>query len=255
MMPRLDSLSTSPVLPPLSAERFTRQIFLPEIGFDGQMRLHRARVLVVGCGALGSVAAWYCAATGIGTIGLADDDTIALHNLHRQPLYTPDEIGHKKTDILFRKLKAFAPALDIQRFPAIDSANAYAVCSQYDVVIDGTDTFFAKFLLNDICSALRLPFVYGSVYQLESQCALFDMQKATLRTLFPHEPPPTAVPDCAGSGTLGVVTSLTALWQVQLALAYLLGWQPLRANVLFLWNMKTLTMQEISLADSNDTAL
>lgn len=231
---------------PLDTERFTRQIFMPDIGLEGQIALRNTRVFVAGCGALGSVCAWYCSALGVGSIALADDDTVALHNLHRQTLYMPHECGLRKTDVLCNRLQEFAPAMSITTHPALTPHNAHALLSGCDYVIDGTDNFPAKFLLNDVCHALHIPLVYGSVYRLDAQCALLDMQNATLRTIFPHEPEDGSVPDCAGSGTVGTVTSMVALWQVHLLMAHRLQWQPSNANRLFLWNMNT--MQQTSVA-------
>ncbi len=237
---------------PIDADRFAHQLWMPDIGLDGQTTLRDTRVLVVGCGALGSIAAWYLAASGIGTLALSDGDTVAIHNLHRQVLYRPDDCGVKKTQVLRNRLKEFAPFITVNEYSAIIADNADMILRDFDYVVDGTDNSAAKFLLNDVCAKYTIPLVYGSVYRLEGQCALFPMHSnnvghpTTLRTLFPQEPNADAISDCAGSGTLGTVTSMIALWQAHLLIAHRLRWQGADVPRLFLWDMKT--MQQTSIA-------
>ncbi|HSJ15725.1 MAG TPA: molybdopterin-synthase adenylyltransferase MoeB [Longimicrobiales bacterium] len=190
--------------------RYSRHLVLPEIGWRGQALLKQARVAVVGAGGLGSPAALYLAAAGVGTIGLIDDDVVDTTNLQRQVLYGTGDVGRPKLEAAAERLRAANPHIQVVRHPLrLTSANALHVLHDYDVVIDGTDNFPTRYLVNDACVLLGKPCVYGSVLRFEGQAAVFDGRDGPCyRCLFREPPPPGLVPDCAEGGVLGVLPGI-----------------------------------------------
>jgi molybdopterin/thiamine biosynthesis adenylyltransferase len=190
-------------------QRYARHIILDEVGGAGQRRLLDARVLVVGAGGLGSPVALYLAAAGVGTIGLADFDAVDITNLQRQILHDTSEIGNAKTASGTRRLQALNP--DVNVIPIdrrMDSSNAFEILGDYDVVIDGSDNFPTRYLLNDACYLLRKPLSHGAIFQFEGQVTTFDARRddsPCYRCLFPMPPPPGSVPNCAQAGVFGVL--------------------------------------------------
>ncbi len=195
--------------------RYDRQILLPEFGMEGQEKLKEAKVLVIGCGGLGSPVLLYLAAAGIGTLGIVEDDTIALSNLQRQILYTSDKIGKSKILEAERRLKALNPLVTIVKYDVrLSSLNALAIIKAYDIVVDGTDNFPTRYLINDACVILNKPFVYGAIHRFEGQVALFNYKgSATYRDLFPTPPPPEQAPNCSEAGVLGVLPGIIGSMQ------------------------------------------
>lgn len=228
----------TPPLTPDERERYGRQMILPEIGEAGQQRLRAARVLLVGAGGLGSPAALYLAAAGVGTLIICDADRVDRSNLHRQVLHSEDSVGQPKTRSAAARLLTLNPSLECIAHPVrITSANALELIAACDLVVDGSDNFPTRYLVNDACVFLRKPLVYGAVDRFEGQVAVFDTTAAgpCYRCLFPEPPPPGAVPSCAEAGVLGVVPGLIGLWQAAEALKILLGLgRPLRGRLLLI---------------------
>ena len=213
-------------LPALSAAemaRYSRHILLEQIGVPGQQRLAAARVLVIGAGGLGSPAALYLAAAGVGTIGIADFDRVEEHNLQRQLLHDTASVGDAKVDSAARRLRAANPFVKIVPHPeGVTVDNAIALFSNYDVIIDGTDNFVSRYLDNDAAYFARRPLVYGSVYKFEGQVTVLDTPNGgpCHRCLFPTPPATGSVPGCGEAGVLGalcgVIGSLQALETIKL---------------------------------------
>jgi len=196
-------------------QRYARQIVLPELGQAGQRRLGQARVLLIGAGGLGSPAALYLAAAGIGTLGLIDHDKVDRSNLHRQVLHRDDRIGMAKTESARRTLEALNPAIRIQTHELrLDSGNVEQLFDGYDVVVDGSDNFPTRYLVNDACVKLGLPLVYGAVQGFEGQVSVFaGGGQPCYRCLFPQPPAAEFAPNCNEAGVLGVIPGIIGLLQ------------------------------------------
>ena len=206
--------------------RYARHIILPGIGVDGQRKLMDAGVLVIGAGGLGSPAAMYLAAAGVGTIGLVDFDRVELSNLQRQLLHDTDDVGRPKVESARDRLASLNPNVDVVAHETLlSSENAFDVLRAYDVVVDGTDNFPVRYLVNDACQMLGKPLVYGSIYQWEGQASVFLPGPDTpcYRCLFPEPPPPGTVPSCAEGGVFGVLPGIVGSIQAVEAIKLVLG--------------------------------
>ena len=210
-------------------ERYSRHLKLPEVGEAGQRKLEAARVVLIGAGGLGSPAAFYLAAAGIGTIVIADDDMVDRSNLQRQILHTEDRIGTSKVASAHSTLSALNPRTNIEAVAErVTSDNVERILAHADVVIDGADNFAARYLLNDACVKLAKPLVYGAVHRFEGQVSVFDAGRQRgiapcYRCLFPEPPPPEAAPNCAEAGVLGVLPGVIGLLQATEAIKLILG--------------------------------
>jgi sulfur-carrier protein adenylyltransferase/sulfurtransferase len=206
--------------------RYARHIILPGIGADGQARLAEARILVIGAGGLGSPAAMYLAAAGVGTLGLVDFDQVELSNLQRQLLHDTDDVGRSKVESGRDRLSELNPNVEViaQRV-LLSSANAFEVLGDYNVIVDGTDNFPVRYLVNDATQMLGKPLVYGSIYQWEGQASVFMPGPETpcYRCLFPEPPPPGTVPSCAEGGVFGVLPGIIGSIQAVEAIKLILG--------------------------------
>jgi len=205
---------------PLSAreiERYARHVLIPDVGMDGQRRLKNARVLVVGAGGLGSPALIYLAAAGVGTIGVVDDDVVELSNLQRQVVHGVGDVGRLKSESAAQRLASVNPLVRVMRHDVrIDSTNALQIIAGYDIVLDGTDNFPTRYLLNDACVLLGKPDVWGSIYRFDGQTSIWWARHGPCyRCLFPEPPPPGLVPSCAEGGVLGVLCA--AIGSIQAA--------------------------------------
>ncbi|MEO8438952.1 MAG: molybdopterin-synthase adenylyltransferase MoeB [Spartobacteria bacterium] len=206
--------------------RYSRHIMLPEIGVAGQERLKAARVLCLGAGGLGSPAALYLAAAGVGTIGLVDDDRVALSNLHRQLLHGTADIGRPKTESARDRLGAVNPEVEVRLHACrFESGNAEAILRDYDLIVDGTDNFATRYLSNDVAVFARKPNVYGSIFRFDGQTTVFapHLGGPCYRCLFPEPPPPGEVPSCAEAGVLGVLPGIVGTMQATEAIKLILG--------------------------------
>lgn len=207
--------------------RYARHIILPEVGGEGQRKLLDARVLVVGAGGLGSPAALYLAAAGVGTIGLADFDEVDITNLQRQILHRNEDVGRPKTESGAETLRRLNPDIVVEPVSEkLDSCNALRVIEPYDVVIDGSDNFPTRYLLNDACYLTTTALVSGSIFQFEGQVTTFVpswRESPCYRCLFPKPPPPGSVPNCAQAGVFGVLAGTIGTIQATEAVKLLVG--------------------------------
>src|SRR5438094_2096423 len=197
-------------------QRYSRHLIMPEVTAEGQRRLKAARVLCIGAGGLGSPAALYLAAAGVGTIGIVDFDEVDLSNLQRQILYGTKDIGRGKLESAQDRLRDINPEIKIEFHQCrFSSENASQIVPKYDIVVDGSDNFATRYLSNDVCVFERKPNVYGSVFRFEGQTTVFapHLGGPCYRCLFPEPPPPEAIPSCAEAGVLGVVPGLIGLIQ------------------------------------------
>ena len=183
---------------------------LAEVGFRGQEKLKDAKVLMIGAGGLGCPTLQYLAAAGVGTIGIVDFDKIELHNLQRQILFTTEDIGQAKATVASKKLKALNPEITISAInEMLTKENAHRIIASYDIIVDGSDNFSTRYLVNDTCVALNKPLVYGSILKFEAQLAVFNYKGGKqLRDLYPEPPKPEDVPSCDANGVLGTVPGI-----------------------------------------------
>ncbi|MCI4332021.1 MAG: molybdopterin-synthase adenylyltransferase MoeB [Thermoplasmata archaeon] len=219
------STRSEPVLDADEMRRYSRHLLLPDVGVRGQKRLKAGRVLIVGSGGLGSPAALYLAAAGVGEIGLVDHDRIELSNLQRQILYSTSDVGRPKLEAASQRLQQLNPRVKvIQHASVLSSENALDIIRPYDVVVDGTDNFPTRYLVNDACVLLGKPNVYGSIHRFEGQASVFDASRGPCyRCLYPEPPPPDLVPSCAEGGVLGVLPGIIGMIQATEAVKILLG--------------------------------
>jgi len=206
--------------------RYSRQLLLPEVNAQGQRQIKAAHVLCIGAGGLGSPAALYLTAAGIGTLGLVDADRVDASNLQRQILYGTDDVGESKLEKARARLRQLNPDVEIVLHEArLTSANATEIIANYDVVIDGSDNFPTRYLSNDVCVFARKPNIYGSVFRFEGQASVFapHLGGPCYRCLFPEPPPPGAAPSCAEAGVLGILPGIIGLIQATEALKLIIG--------------------------------
>src|SRR5215212_9144019 len=215
-------------LPSLSAmeiKRYSRHLILPEVGVDGQRKLKAARVLCIGAGGLGSPVALYLAAAGVGTVGIVDFDVVDYSNLQRQILHGTGDVGRSKLESARDKLTALNPEVRVELHDtALSSANALDLFRPYDVIVDGTDNFPTRYLVNDACVLLRKPNAYGSIFRFEGQASVFGLESGPCyRCLYPEPPPPGLVPSCAEGGVLGVLPGIIGVIQATETIKLILG--------------------------------
>lgn len=217
----------APAGEPLSQEEiihYSRHLIMPEIGMSGQRRLKASSVLMIGAGGLGSPLAQYLAAAGVGTIGIVEFDTVDKSNLHRQVLYSSEQIGLPKLDCAQQRLGALNPHINIVPHDSrLTADNALDIIADYDLVVDGTDNFPTRYLVNDACVLLGKPNVYASIYRFEGQLSVFWAEKGPCyRCLYPEPPPPGLVPSCAEGGVLGVLPGIMGTLQANEVIKVLL---------------------------------
>lgn len=217
--------------------RYSRHIILPEVGGKGQKKLLSSKVLLVGLGGLGSPAALYLAAAGVGTLGLVDFDSVELSNLQRQVIHTTQDLGKPKVRSARETIEAINPAIKVvEYFQRLNSANVMEILKDYDLVLDGTDNFSTRFLLNDACVLARKTCIYGAVFRFEGQVSVFDpTQGPCYRCFVPEMPPPGSVPSCQEAGVLGVLPGTVGLLQATETIKLILGiGRPLIGRLLLL---------------------
>lgn len=206
-------------------QRYSRHLILPEVGLKGQKKLREARVLVVGAGGLGSPLLLYLAAAGVGTIGIVDFDTVDFSNLQRQIVHSEKDVGRRKTDSAEEKIRALNSSVNVvKHYERLTSENALSIIRDYDVVIDGTDNFPTRYLVNDACVLLGKPCIYGSIFRFEGQVSVFDAKRGPCyRCLYEKPPPPGMVPSCAEGGVLGVLPGVIGTIQAMEAIKLILN--------------------------------
>jgi molybdopterin/thiamine biosynthesis adenylyltransferase/rhodanese-related sulfurtransferase/molybdopterin converting factor small subunit len=221
-------LTVEPELPSLSGEeiqRYNRHLIMPEVGMDGQRKLKNGSVLLIGAGGLGSPAALYLAAAGVGRIGLVDFDAVDYSNLQRQVLHSTHDVGRPKLASASDRLKALNPTVHIETHEVtLSSTNALDLFRPYDVIVDGTDNFPTRYLVNDACVLLGKPNAYGSIFRFEGQASVFATKDGPCyRCLYPEPPPPGLVPSCAEGGVLGVLPGVIGTIQATEAIKLIVG--------------------------------
>ncbi|QEM10615.1 HesA/MoeB/ThiF family protein [Mucilaginibacter rubeus] len=201
-------------------KRYNRQMILPELGLHGQEKLKAARVLMIGAGGLGCPVLQYLAAAGAGTIGIVDDDVVDISNLHRQILYSAADIGQQKALIAKQKLNQLNPFIELITYTErVTAANAQQLISNFDVVIDGSDNFTTRYLVNDTCAVLGKPLVFGSIFKFEGQVSVFNhLGGPNYRDIFPEAPPENEVPNCAEIGVIGVLPGIIGTYMANEAI-------------------------------------
>lgn len=229
--------------------RYSRHLLLPEVGPEGQRRLKAARVLLVGAGGLGSPAALYLAAAGIGTLGIVDFDAVDLTNLQRQVLHGTSDVGTAKTDSAESRLHDLNPHVTVDKFSErLTSANAQGILGEFDVIVDGSDNFPTRYLVNDAAVLAGKPNVYGAIFRFEGQVSVFDAARGPCyRCLYSEPPPPGLVPSCAEAGVLGVLPGVIGSLQALEAIKLVLGAGESLVGRLLLFDALALRFRELRL--------
>ncbi|HVZ97578.1 MAG TPA: HesA/MoeB/ThiF family protein [Chitinophagaceae bacterium] len=243
-----------------SYERYQRQIILPEFGEEGQQKLSQAKVLVIGAGGLGCPVLLYLAAAGAGTLAIADDDVVALNNLHRQVLYSVKDIGLSKAVTAARKLNELNPEIKIipcnTRFT---TDTALELINEFDIILDGTDNFSTRYMINDACVLLDKPLVYGAISQFEGQVAVFNYsannnaEKINYRDIFPHPPKEDEVLNCAEAGVLGVLPGIIGTMMANETIKMITGIGEVLSGRLFTYNALNNQVYILSLSAAGET--
>src|SRR5438552_10295328 len=205
--------------------RYSRHLIMPEVGMEGQQRLKAARVLCIGAGGLGSPLLMYLAAAGVGTLGVVDFDVVDFTNLQRQIIHSTADVGRRKLDSAEETVRGIYPFVKVKKFEErLTSANALALFCQFDVIVDGTDNFPTRYLVNDACVLTGKPNVYGSIFRFEGQASVFATKEGPCyRCLYPEPPPPGLVPSCAEGGVLGILPGLVGVMQATEVIKLILG--------------------------------
>jgi sulfur-carrier protein adenylyltransferase/sulfurtransferase len=229
--------------------RYSRHLIMPEVGVDGQLKLKKAKVLLIGTGGLGAPVAMYLAAAGVGKLGLVDFDTVDVSNLQRQVIHGTKDIGKKKVDSAEETMRDINPFIEIVKHEVpLTSANALEIIKDYDIVADGTDNFPTRFLVNDACVLLGKPNVYASIFRFEGQATVFCKDDGPCyRCLYPEPPPPGLVPSCAEGGVLGILPGVVGLIQATEVIKLILGeGQPLQGR-LMLYDALAMKFRELKI--------
>jgi molybdopterin/thiamine biosynthesis adenylyltransferase/rhodanese-related sulfurtransferase len=237
------------VLTPDQKKRYSRHLLIPEVGSEGQAKLLASRVLFIGAGGLGAPAMLYLAAAGVGTIGIIDFDIVDVSNLQRQIVHTTDRVGQKKTDSAARSIHALNPDIEVVEFDEmLTEENVRRIIEGFDVVVDGTDTFETRYILNDAAVRAGIPVVHASVFRFEGQLTVFQPYAGPCyRCLYPTAPPPELAPGCSVAGVLGVVPGTLGILQATEALKLLLGiGEPLIGRLL-IYDALDMSFQELKL--------
>lgn len=242
---------------PEQLHRYSRHIILKEVGVEGQLRLNQARVLVVGAGGLGSPVALYLAAAGVGTIGIIDDDVVELSNLQRQIIHATADVGRHKVDSAFNSLQAMNPDVKVQPYKLqLCADNVMSIIKEYDFVVDGTDNFAAKFLVNDACVLAGIPFSHGGVLRFSGQVmTVLPGQSACYRCVFRQPPPEEAVTSCSQAGILGAIAGILGTIQAAETLKFITGTGQLLTDTLLSFDALTMNFRKIPLSRQEDCSV
>lgn len=226
--------------------RYSKHLLVPEIGEAGQMKIKNAKVLVIGAGGLGCPILQYLTSAGVGTLGVVDFDTVALHNLHRQILYTEADVDLPKVKQAKKVLEKVNPLIEIEVFQEkITSENIERILTSFDIIVDGCDNFSTRYLVNDTCVELGKPLVYGSIFRFEGQIAVFNHQGSKdLRGIFPEAPNTEDVPDCSLNGVMSSLPGIIGTMMAQETLKLIIGLPTLR-NELMVFSTLDWTLQRL----------
>ena len=229
--------------------RYSRHLILPEVGMEGQLKLKQAKVAMIGAGGLGAPLGLYLAAAGVGRIGLVDFDVVDASNLQRQVIHGTKDIGRKKLDSAADRMRDINPNIQIDKYDTgLTSENAFEVLKHYDLVVDGTDNFPTRYLVNDACVLLKKPNVYGSIFRFEGQATVFAYEDGPCyRCLYPEPPPPGLVPSCAEGGVLGILPGIIGLVQATEAVKIILGVGETLKGRLLLYDALGMRFRELKL--------
>ena len=244
------AVATPPI--PLTKDeilRYSRHLILPEVSMEGQLKLKNAKVLMVGAGGLGAPLGLYLAASGVGRIGVVDFDVVDFTNLQRQVIHGTKDVGKKKLDSAAESMLDINPYMTVDKFDtAITSDNAFEIIKDYDMVVDGTDNFPTRYLINDACVLLKKPNVYGSIFRFEGQATIFAYPGGPCyRCLYPEPPPPGLVPSCAEGGVLGILPGIIGLIQATEAVKLILGVGETLVGRLMLYDALAMRFRELKL--------
>ncbi len=238
-------------------QRYSRHLIMPEVGMEGQLKLKRARVLTIGTGGLGAPLGLYLAAAGVGHLGLVDFDVVDSSNLQRQVTFTTADVGKPKSEAAKARLSALNPAIEIVSYETrLTSDNALELFRDYDIIVDGTDNFPTRFLVNDACVLLGKPNVYGSIFRFEGQATVFGYPGGPCyRCLYPEPPPPGLVPSCAEGGVLGVLPGIVGSIQAMETIKLILGTGEPLVGRLLLFDALAMRFRELKLKKNPDCPL
>lgn len=235
-------------------ERYSRQIILPNVGGKGQDKIMKARVLVVGTGGLGAPCSFYLAAAGVGRIGLVDSDKVELNNLQRQIAHTTDSVGVPKTESAKARLRALNPEVEvITHSLRLDSGNILNIIKDYDIVVDGSDNFPTRYLVNDACVIAKKPLVHSGIFRYDGQImTIVPGAGPCYRCLFPEPPPPGAVPSCQEGGILGAVAGVLGVLQANEVLKFILATGELLSGKLLIFNALESSFRKVLVPKDKD---
>lgn len=235
-------------------ERYSRQIILPEVGGVGQRKIMQAKVLIIGCGGLGSPCAYYLASAGVGKIGLVDSDRVELNNLQRQILHSTHNVGRAKVESAKERLLSLNPDIQITTHHLrLTSENTLDVIKDYDLIVDGSDNFPTRYLINDACVISNKPLFHAAVLRFDGQATtIIPHQGPCYRCLFPEPPPPGAVPSCQEAGILGAVAGILGVIQSTEVLKYILGKGELLVGKLLVFNALEMSFRKVSIQRSSN---
>ena len=237
--------------------RYSRHLIIPDVGMSGQKRLKNARVLCVGAGGLGSPALMYLAAAGVGTLGIAEFDTVDESNLQRQIIHGQSDIGRSKAESARDSVREINPLTEVVLHQTrLDSTNVMEIFSQYDLIVDGTDNFATRYLVNDACVLLGKPYVWGSIYRFDGQASVFWSDYGPCyRCLYPEPPPPGMVPSCAEGGVLGVLCASVGSIQVNEAIKLLMGIGDPLVGRLMIYDALEMTYRQVKVRKDPECAI
>jgi sulfur-carrier protein adenylyltransferase/sulfurtransferase len=234
--------------------RYARQTILPQMGLEGQEKLTKAKVLVIGCGGLGGPVLSYLAAAGVGTIGLIEFDTVSLSNLHRQVIFETKDIGQQKIEIAKQRIQTLNPNVTVLSYNTqLTSKNALEIFSEFDLIVDGSDNFPTRYLVNDTCEILNKPYVYGAIHQFEGQVSVFNYKgSCTYRDLYNTPPDPETAPNCAIGGVLGPIAGVIGSLQAVEALKIICDIESPLFNEILVVEFQSMTFRKFKLTKNTE---
>jgi molybdopterin/thiamine biosynthesis adenylyltransferase/rhodanese-related sulfurtransferase len=234
--------------------RYSRHLIMPEVGMEGQLKLKQAKVLSIGTGGLGAPLGLYLAAAGVGRMGIVDFDSVDMTNLQRQILFSSKDVGRPKIEAAAARLRGLNPDIQIDQYETrLTSENAFDLFKDYDIIVDGTDNFPTRYLVNDACVLLKKPNVYGSIFRFEGQITIFGVPDGPCyRCLYPEPPPPGLVPSCAEGGVLGVLPGIVGAIQAAEALKLIVGKGEPLVGRLLLFDALAMRFRELKLRKNPD---